>query len=101
MVREKQLLTERPRGVSKAELRGREEAAIKAVISDLLDQNGGYPRPEVSRVLWLQILRLPLTLYTALTFWSCWVWRFYLRQISPLQIRDSVRETTCCCRQLS
>ena len=66
------------KGVSKEEAKRREEAAIKEVISDLMDQNGGYPRPEVTQVLWLQIIRLPLTLYSGLTFWLHWVWRFYI-----------------------
>ena len=74
------MLTERTRGVSKEEMKRREEAAVRAVICDLMDQNGGYPRPEVGQVLWLQILRLPLTLYTASVFWSSWVWRFYVRR---------------------
>ena len=66
------------KGVSKEEAKRREEAAIKEVISDLMDQNGGSPRPEVTQVLWLQIIRLPLTLYSGLTFWLHWVWRFYI-----------------------
>ena len=61
-------------------MKRREEEAIKAVICDLLDQNGGYPRPSVREVLWLQLLFLPLTLLTALAFWSSWVWRFYVRR---------------------
>ena len=61
-------------------MKRREEEAIKAVICDLLDQNGGYPRPSVREVLWPQLLLLPLTLLTALAFWSSWVWRFYVRR---------------------
>ena len=79
IARENQILKRgREKGVSKEEAKRREEDAIKEVISDLMDQNGGYPRPEVSQVLWLQILRLPLTLFNGLTFWSRWVWRFYI-----------------------
>ena len=79
IARENQMLGRgREKGVSKEEAKRKEEAAIKEVISDLMDQNGGYPRPEVSQVLWLQIIRLPVTLYSGLAFWSSWVWRFYI-----------------------
>ena len=58
IARENQMLGRgREKGVSKEEAKRKEEAAIKEVISDLMDQNGGYPRPEVGQVLWLQIIR--------------------------------------------
>lgn len=71
------LITDK-KGVSKDQIRKKEENAIKEVIEELMDQNGGYQRPELNQILWIQIIQFPRTLYEFLRFQMDWIWRFYI-----------------------
>ena len=73
------LVTEK-KGVAKETIRRREEAAIKEIIEELMDQNGGYPKPELNQILWIQIIRFPMTFYEFVGFHVDWTWRFYILQ---------------------
>ena len=64
--------------VSKEIIKKKEEEAIKAIIEELMDENGGYQRPELNQILWIQIIRFPRTFYEFLKFHLDWIWRFYI-----------------------
>lgn len=61
---------------SKEIIKKKEEESIKTVIEELMDENGGYPRPELNHILWIQIIKFPRTLCEFLRFHFDWVWRF-------------------------
>ena len=71
------LVTEK-KGATKETIRKREEVAIKEIIEELMDQNGGYPKPELNQILWIQIIRFPRSLYEFVGFHLDWIWRFYI-----------------------
>ena len=71
------LVTEK-KGATKETIRKREEVAIKEIIEELMDQNGGYPKPELNQILWIQIIRFPRSLYEFVRFHLDWIWRFYI-----------------------
>ena len=78
IAKERGLLITDKKGVSKEMIKKKEESVIKEVIEELMDQNGGYQRPELNQILWIQIIRLPRTLYEFLCFNVDWVWRFWI-----------------------
>jgi len=69
---------EKVKGVTKDEMRKREEEIVRGVIADMMDKNGGYQRPELEQILWLQIVRFPNTVYKFVKFNIDWIWRFYI-----------------------
>ena len=78
IAKERGMLMVDRRGTTKEQVKKREEAAIREVIEELMDQNGGYPKPELSQILWIQIIRFPRTVYEFLKFHLDWIWRFYI-----------------------
>ena len=80
IARERKLLLVNKKGVTKEQIKKQEEIVIKEVIEELMDQNGGYTRPELNQILWIQIIRLPRTFYELLIFNIDWVWRFYIQR---------------------
>ena len=80
IARERKLLLVNKKGVTKEQIKKQEEIVIKEVIEELMDQNGGYTRPELNQILWIQIIRLPRTIYELLIFNIDWVWRFYIQR---------------------
>ena len=75
LIKEKQ---EKVRGVPKDEIKRQEETVIKNVIADMMDKNGGYQRPELEQILWVQIVKFPSTFYSFVKFNVSWIWRFYI-----------------------
>ena len=75
LIKEKQ---EKIKGVSKDEIRRREEDIVRNVIADMMDRNGGYQRPEIEQILWVQIVKSPSTFYNFVKFNIHWIWRFYI-----------------------
>ena len=78
IAKERGMLMVDRRGTTKEQVKKREEAAIREVIEELMDQNGGYPKPELNQILWIQIIRFPRTVYEFLKFHLDWIWRFYI-----------------------
>ena len=64
--------------MTKENVKKKEELVIKSVIEELMDQNGGYPRPELNQILWIQIIQFPQNLYRFIKFNCDWIWRFYV-----------------------
>jgi len=73
-------------GKEREAAKAREEAAVREVIAELMDRHGGYQRPEVADVLWVQVVRFPKRVCEWLLFNVIWIWRFtILRQPLGLQ----------------
>ena len=81
IAKEQGLIKEKPdkiKGVSKDEMRRKEEEIVRGVIADMMDTNGGYQRPEFDQILWVQIVKFPSTFYKFVKFNICWIWKFYI-----------------------
>lgn len=46
------------------------------VIEEKMDIRGGYAKPKISDVLWIQLLLLPWTMCRWTYFYSRWLWKF-------------------------
>lgn len=69
------------RGKSKEEVREEEESILRQIIEDKMDIKGGYSKPSVRDVLWIQLILLPYTLITWIIFYARWLVKFtILRQ---------------------
>lgn len=65
---------------SKKEIKDEEEAIIKKIIEENMDIRGGYRKPTVKDVLWIQLVLLPYNLVMYINWWIQWTWRFTIRR---------------------
>ncbi|XP_052065331.1 dnaJ homolog subfamily C member 25 homolog [Mytilus californianus] len=61
---------------SKEEIKSEEEAVIRKVIEDKIHIHGGYGKPTVYDILWVQIVFLPYYLLQYICWWCRWIWKF-------------------------
>lgn len=71
--------TNTKRHKSKAELREQEEAIIRQVIEDNMDIRGGFAKPDIKNVLWIQIFRLPISLYNYFHWYFRWIYLYDIK----------------------
>lgn len=65
---------------SKQELKEETERVIRQVLEENMDIRGGYAKPKLSDVLWVQLLILPYTMYSYFHWYASWIWRFNIRK---------------------
>ncbi|BFZ04891.1 hypothetical protein BsWGS_07930 [Bradybaena similaris] len=65
---------------SKEEIKEEEEATIKKIIEDRMDIRGGYRKPRVTDVLWVQLVLLPYHIVKYMAWWLRWVWKFTIKR---------------------
>jgi DnaJ family protein C protein 25 len=41
-----------------------------------MDIRGGYAKPDISKVLWIQLILLPVTTVQWIYFYARWFWKF-------------------------
>lgn len=66
----------RSRHKSKEEIREQEEAIIRQVVQDNMDIRGGFSKPDIKNILWIQIFLLPITLYNYIYWYIRWVYLY-------------------------
>lgn len=69
---------QKAKGVKRDEVKRLEDELIRTIIADMMDSNGGYERPQVRSILWVQILTGPFELYKWIIFNLSWIWRFWI-----------------------
>jgi len=72
------LQNQKQKGVKKDEIRRLEEELVRTIIADMMDTNGGYERPQVKNILWVQIVTMPMNVYNWSKFKANWIWRFWI-----------------------
>jgi len=66
------------RGRSKDEIRADEEKILRKVIEEKMDIRGGYAKPSVYDIAWVQLVLLPYTLYKWVVFYCRWIVKFVI-----------------------
>ena len=66
----------RRRHKSKEEIREQEEAIIRQVIEENMDIRGGFAKPDIKNILWIQIFRSPVILYNYIYWYVRWIYLF-------------------------
>ncbi|CAF0876177.1 unnamed protein product [Adineta steineri] len=76
-----------PGGESSKKNRGRkaiskqeEEAILRQIVEQKLDIKGGYKKPSITRVLWLQLILFPYSLFLKLKWHIRWFFKFHLNK---------------------
>ena len=64
---------------NKEDIKAEEERIIRNVLESKMDIRGGYARPTIQDVLWLQIVLLPKTIYLYVKWYARWIWRFRIQ----------------------
>ncbi|XP_068159194.1 dnaJ homolog subfamily C member 25 homolog [Drosophila tropicalis] len=64
--------------LSKADQKEELESIIRKVIEEKMDVQGGYAKPTLWDVLWVQLLICPYTLVSFLIWHAQWFWRYTL-----------------------
>lgn len=62
--------------MSKSEQKEEMEQLIRTVIADKMDIKGGYAKPSIVDILWIQLLISPYTLIKYIFWYLNWIWRF-------------------------
>jgi len=66
----------RERGVSKEEMREEEDRIVRQIIEENMDIRGGYSKPKVTDVLWVQLALLPWKMCVYVAWTARWWWKF-------------------------
>jgi len=64
------------KGKSKEEIKEEEEKIIRKVVEEKMDIQGGYAKPKITDILWIQLVLLPVTMWNWTYFYSRWFWKF-------------------------
>lgn len=61
---------------SKAEMKEEQDRVIRRVIEENMDIKGGYAKPEIKDILWIQLIILPYTIAYYIYWYLRWLWKF-------------------------
>ena len=64
------------KGKSKEQIKEEEEKIIRKVVEEKMDIRGGYAKPKITDVLWIQLVFLPWTMCKWTYFYARWLWKF-------------------------
>lgn len=62
--------------LSKTEQKDKLEKLIRKVIEEKMDIKGSYAKPEVTDILWIQLIILPYTIIVYIFWYIKWIWNF-------------------------
>lgn len=65
---------------NKEEIKAEEERIIRQVLEENIDIRGGYAKPKVTDVLWIQLVIFPYTVYKYILWYFNWIWRFNIQK---------------------
>ena len=65
---------------NKQEIKEETERIIRKVLEENMDIRGGYAKPKVSDVLWIQLVLLPYTVFSYFLWHANWIWRFNIKK---------------------
>ncbi|XP_046405256.1 dnaJ homolog subfamily C member 25 homolog isoform X2 [Ischnura elegans] len=66
---------------TKNEMKEEEDMIIRQVLEDNIDIRGGYAKPKVTDVLWIQLLLLPVNIVLYIAWYLRWVWKFNIKKM--------------------
>ncbi|XP_036317981.1 dnaJ homolog subfamily C member 25 homolog [Rhagoletis pomonella] len=66
--------------MSKSEQREEIERIVRKIIEEKMDVRGGYAKPSIWDVLWVQLLICPYTLLRFIVWHAKWFWHFTIRK---------------------
>ncbi|KAF4527268.1 hypothetical protein B566_EDAN006987 [Ephemera danica] len=73
--------TKKSRKKTKSEMKEEEEMIIRKVLEDNLDIRGGYAKPSIYDILWIQLVILPYTAFLYLKWYGSWIIKFNVKKL--------------------
>lgn len=64
---------------TKEEIREQEEAILRQVIENNMDIRGGFAKPDIKNILWIQIFLSPISLYNYIYWYLRWLYLFDIK----------------------
>ncbi|XP_059470627.1 dnaJ homolog subfamily C member 25 homolog [Neocloeon triangulifer] len=68
------------RKMSKAQIKEEEEAVIRSVLENNMDIKGGYAKPGVQDILWVQLVVFPYTVFKYCKWYFAWIYKFNIKK---------------------
>jgi len=68
------------RKMTKAQIKEEEEAVIRKILENNMDIRGGYAKPSIQDILWVQLVILPYTIFKYSQWYVAWVYRFNIKK---------------------
>lgn len=68
------------RGKSKEQIKEEDERVIRRVIEEKMDIQGGYAKPKITDILWVQMIFLPWTICSWAHFYGRWFWKYGIKR---------------------
>lgn len=65
---------------NKQEIKDETERVIRKVLEENMDIRGGYAKPKISDILWIQLILLPYTIFAYCLWYASWIWRFNIKK---------------------
>lgn len=72
----KELQSKKGNKKSKAEQKEEQDRIIRRVIEENMDIKGAYAKPEITDILWVQLIILPYTIAYCIYWYLRWLWKF-------------------------
>jgi len=63
---------------SKEERKREEERVLREIVEDSIDIKGGYSKPKLQDILWIQLVCLPYYTTIYLRWFLRWIWKFWI-----------------------
>ncbi|XP_055628386.1 dnaJ homolog subfamily C member 25 homolog [Toxorhynchites rutilus septentrionalis] len=64
--------------ISKSEMKEESEKNIRKIIEENLDIQGAYAKPQITDILWIQIIMLPYTIFNLTKWHVMWIYNFVI-----------------------
>eukprot|EP00057_Strongylocentrotus_purpuratus_P010881 XP_011665355.1 PREDICTED: dnaJ homolog subfamily C member 25 homolog [Strongylocentrotus purpuratus] len=65
---------------SKEAMREEEESILRQVVEENADIRGGYSKPKITDILWIQLILLPVTIAKYFYWYARWTWKFSIQR---------------------
>jgi len=63
---------------SKEERKREEERVLREIVEDSIDIKGGYGKPQLQDILWIQLVCLPYYATLYFQWYIVWIWKFWI-----------------------
>lgn len=66
--------------MTKAQIKEEEEAVIRQILENNMDIRGGYAKPGIQDILWVQLVIFPYTAFKYAQWYGSWFYRFNIKK---------------------
>jgi len=75
--------------MTKAQIKEEEENVIRQILENNMDIRGGYAKPGIQDILWVQLVVFPYTAFKYVRWYGAWVYRFDIKK-EPYGLEEKI-----------